>query len=329
MADYDPEHAFLLPNQEDAANNYNDAPMEEDDEDDEEESDYDPSSLSMAWQENQATSDSLPQEVAEEKSQSDASEVIRVASPTGSDVLSISNTGSQIPSRTPSANPAPIVSLPVKSPPTSVTKPRTIAGFAADDSEDEDSAPAYQAQSARANGQSALDGSVQTQAIASPLRSDTQTPNMTINNTSSSQSVSIKDSAAVDASAVEETNAVAEQTSLLSAASGANLSVTPQPQTQTSSLPAPPTTTASTDLSSSVVNTAGASSSVLPRQRLPTDVIGILEDRIAEDSRGDVDSWLSLISEYRKRNRFDEARSAWERFLTVFPTAVSIPQSYI
>lgn len=59
------------------------------------------------------------------------------------------------------------------------------------------------------------------------------------------------------------------------------------------------------------------------KARLPHDKVGILEDRIKEDPRGDMDAWLSLIAEHRKRNKLDDARAVYERFFKVFPTAVS------
>ncbi|EAL92479.1 mRNA 3'-end-processing protein rna14 [Aspergillus fumigatus] len=55
--------------------------------------------------------------------------------------------------------------------------------------------------------------------------------------------------------------------------------------------------------------------------RLPHDRVGILEDRIQEDPRGDIPAWLELINEHRSRNRFDSARDVFERFLKVFPFA--------
>jgi cleavage stimulation factor subunit 3 len=63
--------------------------------------------------------------------------------------------------------------------------------------------------------------------------------------------------------------------------------------------------------------------SALPKVRLPTDTVGILEDRIAEDERGDIDAWLELINEHRSKNRLDDARKIYERYFQVFPTAVS------
>jgi cleavage stimulation factor subunit 3 len=66
------------------------------------------------------------------------------------------------------------------------------------------------------------------------------------------------------------------------------------------------------------------SSATISKARLPQDRVGILEDRIAEDPRGDVDAWLSLIAEYRSKNKLDDARKAYERFFKVFPSAVSL-----
>lgn len=62
-----------------------------------------------------------------------------------------------------------------------------------------------------------------------------------------------------------------------------------------------------------------------PRVRLPHDRIGILEDRIKEDPRGALDAWLNLIGEHRKRGKIEDARNAYERFLGIFPSAVSTP----
>ena len=60
----------------------------------------------------------------------------------------------------------------------------------------------------------------------------------------------------------------------------------------------------------------------LPKARLPHDKIGLLEDRIKEDPRGDIEAWLGLIEEHKKRNKFEDARACYERFFAVFPSAV-------
>ncbi|KAA8566719.1 hypothetical protein EYC84_009251 [Monilinia fructicola] len=66
----------------------------------------------------------------------------------------------------------------------------------------------------------------------------------------------------------------------------------------------------------------------VPRARLPHDKIGMLEDRVKEDPRGDMEAWLSLIGEHRKRNKLDDARAVYERFLKVFPHAAEIWVAY-
>ena len=56
--------------------------------------------------------------------------------------------------------------------------------------------------------------------------------------------------------------------------------------------------------------------------RLPHDRVGILEDRIQEDPRGDIPAWIELLNEHRGRSRIDSARDVYERFLQVFPFSV-------
>jgi cleavage stimulation factor subunit 3 len=57
--------------------------------------------------------------------------------------------------------------------------------------------------------------------------------------------------------------------------------------------------------------------------RDPNDTVGILEDRIQEDPRGDVEAWLALLHEHRSHDRFDHVRNVYTRFFQYFPTAVS------
>jgi cleavage stimulation factor subunit 3 len=66
-----------------------------------------------------------------------------------------------------------------------------------------------------------------------------------------------------------------------------------------------------------------AAASAPPKARLPNDRTGILEDRIKEDPRGDLEAWFSLITEHRNRNKLDDARAVYERFFKIFPQAVS------
>lgn len=48
-----------------------------------------------------------------------------------------------------------------------------------------------------------------------------------------------------------------------------------------------------------------------------------LEDRVRDDSRGAMDAWLALIAEYRSKNDIEQSRQIYDRFLGVFPQAVS------
>lgn len=65
--------------------------------------------------------------------------------------------------------------------------------------------------------------------------------------------------------------------------------------------------------------------SAVPKGRLAHDVVGILEDRIKDDPRGDVLAWLELIDELKRRNKQDEVRRLYDRYFEVFPLAVCDP----
>ncbi|KAI1210062.1 uncharacterized protein F4807DRAFT_423690 [Annulohypoxylon truncatum] len=96
--------------------------------------------------------------------------------------------------------------------------------------------------------------------------------------------------------------------------------VTPQDATnntpQESNEPVPSTTSAAA--------TANAT-----RLRLPADIVGILEDRIKEDPRGDIEAWLALIDEQKRRHKIEDARAVYERFFKVFPQAAEIWVAYL
>jgi cleavage stimulation factor subunit 3 len=98
----------------------------------------------------------------------------------------------------------------------------------------------------------------------------------------------------------------------------------PAPTSQPISAPQPATiTTFNPTIPSTLQSTS------LPKARLPHDTTGIIEDRIKEDPRGDLDAWLSLIKEHRNRNKLDDARAVYERFFKVFPQAVSLTISHV
>lgn len=85
---------------------------------------------------------------------------------------------------------------------------------------------------------------------------------------------------------------------------------------------AEPATSASQSQSKAKAEALPASATAAPKARLPHDRIGILEDRIQADPRGDLDAWLTLISEHRQRGKLNDARKVYERFFEVFPSAV-------
>ena len=66
-----------------------------------------------------------------------------------------------------------------------------------------------------------------------------------------------------------------------------------------------------------------AAAPLLPKARLPNDIIGQFEDRIKEDPKGDIDAWLGLLSHHRLKKRYDDARTVYGRFFEIFPSAVS------
>jgi len=55
----------------------------------------------------------------------------------------------------------------------------------------------------------------------------------------------------------------------------------------------------------------------------PPDRMAFLETRVNDDPRGSLDQWMALIAEYRARNNLAEMRQVYERFLVIFPQAVS------
>ncbi len=64
------------------------------------------------------------------------------------------------------------------------------------------------------------------------------------------------------------------------------------------------------------------------KTRLAHDVIGILEDRIQEDPRGDPEAYIELIDELKSRHKENDVRNTYEAYLAVFPLDVS-PQRYL
>ena len=71
--------------------------------------------------------------------------------------------------------------------------------------------------------------------------------------------------------------------------------------------------------------------SIIPlkkKRRLALDKIGLLEDKIALDRR-DTDAWLTLIKEHRRKGKMEDIRKTYDRFLTIYPLAVTQWVDYV
>jgi len=202
------------------------------------------------------------------------------------------------------------VSAETSAAPASAKQPRTIGGFV-DESEDEEEEPVAAPKMA---APALLRAS---EAAETPQRSVTITPN----NTLPTPDVQLHSAQDQGASSVSASVAVNEPAP--SIASVPVNGTTPVPDV---TKPADLLTVDPARQATASVTLAPLSAS-LPKARLPQDTIGILNDRIQEDPRGDIEAWLSLISEQRKRHKYDEARDVFNRFLEQFPTAVRIDYS--
>jgi len=70
---------------------------------------------------------------------------------------------------------------------------------------------------------------------------------------------------------------------------------------------------------------AQATSTSFPSVNAQTDapdLVARLAKRVEEDPRGEMDSWLALMDEYRRQNKLEETRSTHDRFLKFFPHSV-------
>ncbi|KAF2144565.1 uncharacterized protein K452DRAFT_295997 [Aplosporella prunicola CBS 121167] len=196
---------------------------------------------------------------------------------------------SNAPSRTASA--APDANSTNK--PAATKPPRTMGGFVVDDEDDEEETTA--APVAKAGTTGGLSGAPV--SSHTPERSVSQTPV----NALASSDVPIQ-KAAQDQGVSGVSNGASGAAAPVPADSSASVN---QPPPQSQQPPAP----------------NGTAAKPATKTRLPQDRVGIFEDRIAEDPRGDMDAWLSLISEYRRRDKLDEARAVYARFFKVFPSA--------
>lgn len=179
------------------------------------------------------------------------------------------------------------------------SQPKTIGGFVVDDDgEDEDEEADYEPPAAL--------GMDDTNAIPMTMSEDPSSGNA---NQTTSPDVSLQPPVQASASVPDATN------SSYSSAPVPNVDSSVFGQLQLASLDGGFQNTA---LPTSVPDSPSAS-----RGRLAHDRVGILQDRVDEDPRGDIPAWLELIAEHRGRNRLDSVREVYERFLKLFPMAVS------
>ena len=322
MTDLNAEMAFLQSMQSSATDSYlpkppssesepnrnnNDEEGEEEEEEEEEE-DYDPSDLSY---DNSAYQDPSAQNVQS----SDVSRDVANASVNANDSIDINT-----------STPNPLS----ESKPYNAKQPRIIGGFVIDDDDDDDDDGDGDGDGGvdnRENGDrleaktvveelgdvTGDDKTASTSLVASG-RSTSRTPQSATVQEDTSTQVTLRERTVpfdesvgiVNSDEVNVTTATIPETV---ASTESKTTANPQP----SSVPLSRGPSAQESLENSV-----------PKARLPHDRVGILEDRIAEDPKGDIDAWLNLINEHRRRNKVDDARAVYERFLKIFPSAVSI-----
>ncbi|KAH8727197.1 hypothetical protein GQ44DRAFT_611963 [Phaeosphaeriaceae sp. PMI808] len=191
--------------------------------------------------------------------------------------------------------------------PTPSKQPRTRGGFV-DESEDEEEEPIEQSKTA-ASALLNASGSAE-----SPQPSFTNTPN----NTLPTPDVQLHSAQDQGPPSLLSASVAVNKPAPFIASTVPNRSTPMQGATKPG---APDLLNPASGRQSTAPVTPVPTSTTLPKARLPQDRIGILEDRIAEDPRGDIEAWLSLIEEHRRRHKNDEARTVFDRFLKTFPTA--------
>ena len=176
-------------------------------------------------------------------------------------------------------------------------KPRTAGGFLVGDSDDEDEDGDDGEHKEAGSGSSSSGGSAPAPA---------QAPASSASATAAPQSHS--------PAAVQTTTTLTVQDN-----AGATSNAPHVPQ-QASLQPGATTTTAVP----TVPSPAAPAAVPAPVTQAPAlDKVAIYEDQIRDDPRGAMNAWLELMKEMRARSDIDGARQVYERFLAIFPQAVS------
>jgi cleavage stimulation factor subunit 3 len=101
---------------------------------------------------------------------------------------------------------------------------------------------------------------------------------------------------------------------------------TQEEPTQPQNATAPTITTTTTTTTDSGLPTPSAdASSRMPPAIAALDPVVLLEARVKEDPRGDMDAWLGLMADHRRRSKLTEVRNVYSKFVEVFPQAVRSP----
>jgi cleavage stimulation factor subunit 3 len=188
--------------------------------------------------------------------------------------------------------------------PSAPVKQRTVGGFIEDDDDDEEDTPTVNMTGQDIAAAMSVAGQQQRSVTQTPVNN--ATPDISIEQAATTAAAAQdQGSSGVTVPSININNSAPPSTNGVGAAIGLTPSQSPLPPNPV------------------VVAVASSSSTVpLPKARLPQDRVGILEDRIAADPRGDTDAWLSLIEEYKQRNKIEEVYETYERFLKIFPQAV-------
>ena len=177
-------------------------------------------------------------------------------------------------------------------------KPRTAGGFLVGDSDDED--------------EDGDDGDQQQQQPV--VKQETGSG-------SSSSGGSAPAQASASATAAPQSHSPAVQTTTTLTVqdnAGATSNAPPVPQQ------APLQPGATTTAVSTTPNPAAPAGVPAPVTQAPAlDRVTIYEEQIRDDPRGAMNAWLELMKEKRARSDIDGARQVYERFLAIFPQAVS------
>lgn len=96
-------------------------------------------------------------------------------------------------------------------------------------------------------------------------------------------------------------------------------------QPQNATAPTITTTTTTTTTDSGLPTPSADASSRMPPAIAALDPVVLLEARVKEDPRGDMDAWLGLMADHRRRSKLTEVRNVYSKFVEVFPQAVRSP----